>query len=162
MSFHKFWLCDEWDFVHKMECLKDLIRNSTVKDISLHMPFQPTIRKACLHITVHHIIVTANGHKNVKVQWLFDLSVLSTFQSALLKFTDCYSIIRKVTQETPENICKWCFYTISFKQKCSDICPSVLYNNIKILPLFFGLAELDFIPDRPPECGPCREAEPWR
>ena len=22
--------------------------------------------------------------------------------------------------------------------------------------------QLDFIPDRPPECGPCREAEPWR
>ena len=50
-----------------MECLSDLIRNAQVDNVTLHLPFQPSISKACLKINGHHITISKEDHTDVKV-----------------------------------------------------------------------------------------------
>ena len=51
-----------------MECLSDLIRNAQVDNVTVHLPFQPTITKACLNINGHHIIMSKEKEEIVKVR----------------------------------------------------------------------------------------------
>ena len=51
-----------------MECLNDLIRNAQVDNVTVHLPFQPTITKACLNINGHHIIMSKEKEEKMKVR----------------------------------------------------------------------------------------------
>ena len=51
-----------------MECLSDLIRNAQVDNVTVRLPFQPTITKACLNINGHHIIMSKEKEEKVKVR----------------------------------------------------------------------------------------------
>ena len=62
----------EYRFSISMECLSDLIRNAQVDNVTLYLPFQPSISKACLKINGHHIAISREDHADVKVigNWL--------------------------------------------------------------------------------------------